>query len=99
MVSIVSHAAGCGAVSELLEGSMGKGRNLAADGVKARTDELIHYLRTETQASGPLTQGAAAHAIQAYETGAYWAVKALLEADAIEGDDGGGEPASKETDA
>jgi hypothetical protein len=65
--------------------------NAKADGIKARTEGLIDYLRTATAASGPLTQGAAAHAIQAYETGAFWAVKALNEADAVRGDDGGGE--------
>ena len=65
--------------------------NARAFGIKARTEALIDYLRTATAASGPLTQGAAAHAIQAYETGAFWAVKALNEADAVAGDDGGGD--------
>ena len=63
--------------------------NVKADGVRARTDELIHYLRTETASSGPLTQSAAASAIQAYEQAAFWAVKGLTAADAVEGDGGG----------
>lgn len=63
--------------------------NAKADGIKARTDELIHYIRTETAASGPLTKGAAEHAIHAYEQASMWAVKALFSADLVEGDDGG----------
>ena len=65
--------------------------NAKADVVRARTDELIRYLRTETAASGPLTQSAAASAIKDYEQAAFWAVKALTAADAVEGDERDGQ--------
>ena len=61
--------------------------NAKADGVRARTDELIRYLRTVTAASGPLTQSAAASAIKDYEQAVFWAVRALTAADAVDGDE------------
>ena len=85
------------AVSKLLEVEAMGGRNayhptgnVKADGVRARTEGLIEYLRTETAAGGPLTQSAAASAIKDYEQAAFWAVKALTAADFVAGDDGGG---------
>ena len=72
--------------------------NAKADGVRARTEGLIEYLRTETAASGPLTQSAAASAIKDYEQAAFWAVKALTAADLVEGDGGGGKGVGGEAD-
>ena len=82
------------AVNKLLrmEGGMAKGNpyhptgDARADGIKARTDELVAYVKRETEASGPEAKRAAALAATSYEQGAMWAVKALFSEDMVEGD-------------
>lgn len=60
-----------------------------ADGVKVRTDELIAYVKRETEASGPVSKRAAALAATSYEQAWMWAERAFRAEDAVEGDDGG----------
>ena len=90
------------AVSKLLQmedGGMDKGNpyhptgDARADGVRARTDELVAYVKRETEASGPEAKRAAALAATSYEQAWMWAERALnakdAVKDAVKGDDGG----------
>ena len=86
------------AVSKLLQmedGGMDKGNayhptgDARADGIRARTDELVAYVKRETAASGPEAKRAAALAATSYEQAWMWAERALNAKDAIKGDDGG----------
>lgn len=63
--------------------------NAKADGIKAKTDDLIRYVKDQTAASGPETQRRAALAATAYEQAAMWAATALFSEDAVKGDDRG----------
>ena len=91
------------AVNKLLrmEGGMAKGNpyhptgDARADGIKARTDELVAYVKRETEASGPEAKRAAALAATSYEQAWMWAERALNATDAVEGDDGGGKGADR----
>jgi hypothetical protein len=77
---------------------MAKG-NARADGVKARTDELVAYVKRETGASGAGAKRAAALAATSYERAWMWAERAFLAEDFVAGDDGGsgeGEPPTRE---
>ena len=74
---------------------MGKGNayhptgDARADGIKAKVEELVAYVKRETEASGPETQRRAAIAVTNFEQASMWAVKALFSEDAVRGDDGG----------
>lgn len=59
--------------------------------IKGGTDDLIRYVKDQTEASGPETQRRTALAVTAYEQAAMWAVKALFSEDVVKGDDGGAE--------
>jgi hypothetical protein len=63
--------------------------NAKADGVRAKTNELVEYVMRATAASGPKARRAAELAVTHYENASMWAVKALFSEDAIAGDDGG----------
>lgn len=58
-----------------------------ADGIKAKVEELVGYIKRETDASGPLTKRAAALAVTNLEQGGMWAVRALTAEDAVRGDE------------
>jgi hypothetical protein len=58
-----------------------------ADGIRAKVDELVGYVKGETAASGPEAQRAAALAVTNLQQGGMWAVKALQAEDAVRGDE------------
>jgi len=61
-----------------------------ADGIKAKTNELVEYVMRATGAGGPKARRAAELASEKYREAAHWAMAAFEAEDFVAGDDGGG---------
>jgi hypothetical protein len=63
--------------------------NASTDGVRARIEGVVEYVRGQTASSGPEAKRAGSLAITSFEQGVMWVERAFGASDFVVGDDGG----------